>query len=137
MTEFVTSLPSHKLTPHESAVLLMVVNTVRAGFFMFQVTFTYNKVTTRPPRKAPADYQAMPGTTPLFHVGTVVAAPTNKDGEVYLRIVDAARAAAGDEYGWTAFRPEGLTSFRVLPNGVLPGTGAVAAVKAALAGAAG
>jgi len=44
MTEFVTALPSHKLTPHESAVLLMVVNTVRAGFFRFQVTFTYNKV---------------------------------------------------------------------------------------------
>ena len=128
----VAALPSFKLSGPESAALLLVVNGVRSGAFAFQVMFTYDKVTNAKPRIAPTDYKPIPGTTAKYHVGTVVKAPTNKHGKVFLLVRDAARALDSDA-GWTAVRPEGITSFAVLPNGVLPGVAAVAAVKHALA----
>jgi hypothetical protein len=123
-----------KLSQQDAAKLLEVVNDVRSGEHVYAVTVTYDKVTKAKPRIEGQHYQALPGTTNKLHTGTVVAAPTNKKGAVYLLVRDAARApVAGeepveeeDEAGWTAMKPEGLTSFKVLPNGKLPGPVAAA-----------
>jgi hypothetical protein len=110
-----------KLSQVEAAKLLDVINGVRSGEAQYVVTVTYDKVTKAKPRIEGTDYQALPGTTCKLHTGTVVKAPTNKKGAIYLLVRDAARApipgevvAEGEEAGWTAVKPEGLTSFRVL-----------------------
>lgn len=126
----VTTLPTPKLSAVEAAKLLEVVNTVRSGESVYFVTFTYDKVTKAKPRIEGTHYQPLPGTTCKLHTGTVVKAPTNKKGAVYLLVRDAARAplpgeaptpVEDDGAGWTCVKPEGLTSFRVLPGGKLPG----------------
>ena len=131
-----------KLSQAESAKLLAVINEVRSGEVVAVVTVTYDKVTKAKPRIEGEHYQALPGTTNKLHTGTLVAAKDGKKG-LYLLIRDAARApVAGadpvepeDEAGWTAVKPEGLTSFKLL--GKLPGPVAEAREKAkaeALAG---
>ena len=117
----VASVPAPKLSQAEAAKLLAVVNEVRSGEAQYAVCLTYDKCTKAKPRIAGEHYDPLPGVVAKCHTGTVVAAPTNKKGEVYLRIRDAARAplpgevaVEGEEAGWTAVKPEGLTSFRVL-----------------------
>lgn len=129
----VAVLVTPKLDQRQSAVLLACVNEVRSGEATFSVAVTYRKVTKAKPRIAGEHYQPLPGVEPIFHEGTLVAAPTNKKGAVYLLVRDAARAplaVEGDEEpeaeGWTALSLNGLESFRVLPNGRLPGPVAVA-----------
>lgn len=110
-----------KLAQAEASKLLEVINGVRSGEAQYVVTTTYDKCTKAKPRIEGTHYQALPGTTCKLHTGTVVAAPTNKKGEVYLRIRDAARAPVpgevaveGEEAGWTCVKLEGLKSFKVL-----------------------
>ena len=124
----VASVPAPKLSQAEAAKLLAVVNEVRSGEAQYAVCLTYDKCTKAKPRIAGEHYDPLPGVVAKCHTGTVVAAPTNKAGAVYLRIRDAARAPLPGETpdpdaeaGWTCVKPEGLTSFRVLPNGKLPG----------------
>ena len=125
----VAAIHAPNLTPKESAALLAAINGVRSGVHQYSVTVTYDKIGKGKPRIAGEHYEPLPGVTNKCHTGTLVAAPTNKKGEVYLRIRDAARAPIPgatqnpdeDEAGWTAIKLIGLKSFRVLPNGVLPG----------------
>jgi hypothetical protein len=116
------------LTPQEAARLLEVINGVRSGEHTYSVSITYDKQTKARPRIEGEHYQALPGVTCKLHTGTILAAPTNKKGEIYLRIRDAARAPVPGETqepdaeaGWTCVKPEGISSFRVLPDGRLPG----------------
>jgi len=138
----VASVPAPKLSQVEASKLLEVVNAVRSGEAQYSVTVTYDKQTKAKPRIAGEHYDPLPGVVAKCHTGTVVAAPTNKAGAVYLRIRDAARAPVPGETpdpdaeaGWTCVKPEGITSFRVLPNGKLPGP-VVKAREAAVASAA-
>lgn len=125
-----------KLSPQEAAKLLVAINGVRSGLFQYNVTITYDKVTKAKPRIEGENYKALPGTTNKLHTGTLVAAKDGKKG-LYLLVRDAARAPveAEDEEGWTAIKPAGITSFRVLPNGVLPGPVAAQIAAAAQAAA--
>lgn len=144
----VAVLVTPKLDQRQSATLLSCVNEVRSGEATFSVAVTYRKVTKAKPRIAGLNYQPLPGVEPIFHEGTLVAAPTNKKGAVYLLVRDAARAPLevieaphggempvgpkkdeeGEEVvtGWTALSLAGIESFRVLPNGRLPGPVALA-----------
>jgi hypothetical protein len=117
----VAAIPTGKLPQHEASKLLEVVNGVRSGEAQYVVTVTYDKQTKAKPRIAGETYQALPGVTAKCHTGTVVAAPTNRQGQIYLRIRDAARAPIpgetpnpDEEAGWTCVKPCGLTSFRML-----------------------
>lgn len=130
------------LSQAEASKLLAVVNEVRSGEAVYSVTVTYDKQTKAKPRIAGEHYDALPGVTVKVHTGTVVAAPTNKKGETYLRIRDAARAPLPGETpdpdaeaGWTCVKPEGLTSFRLLPGGRGPGPVALARQAAVLTAA--
>lgn len=120
------------LSQREAATLLECVNAVRSGEAQFLVAVTYHKVTKAKPRIAGQHYQPLPGVEPIFHEGTLVAAPDNKKHETYLLVKDAARAPVVGEdeeeeaAGWTALKLTGLKSFRVLPNGKLPGPVALA-----------
>jgi hypothetical protein len=111
-----------KLSGAEVEKLLDCVNGVRSGEHVYVISVTYDKVTKAKPRIEGQHYQALPGTTNKLHTGTLVAAKDGKKG-LYLLVRDAARAPipgeikkAGedDEAGWTAIKPEGLESFRVL-----------------------
>jgi hypothetical protein len=133
----VAVLSTPKLDARQSALLLECVNGVRSGEHHYSVAITYQKQTKAKPRIAGEHYQPLPGVQPIFHEGTLVAAPSNKKGEVYLLVADAARAPVqgdsvsdDDATGWTAFKLTGLDSFRVLPNGKLPGPLALAREEA-------
>jgi hypothetical protein len=128
----VAVLVTPNLSQKVAADLLDAVNKVRSGEEVIEVAVTYHKVTKAKPRIAGQHYQPLPGVEPIFHEGTLVAAPTNKKGNVYLLVSDAARAPipTDDEEetatGWTALSLAGLKSFRVRPNGHRPGPVALA-----------
>ena len=79
-------------------VLLDAINGTRLGFFTFSVAVEYDKQTKAKPRVEGTHYMGLPGATSKLHVGTLVAAPTNKEGEVYLRVLDMARAELPHEW---------------------------------------
>jgi len=100
-------------------MLLDAINGTRMGFFTFSVAVEYDKQTKAKPRLEGTHYLGLPGTTSKLHVGTLVAAPTNKEGEVYLRVLDMARADGESAANWTALKLSGLKSFQV--RGAVPG----------------
>ena len=63
-------------------------------------------------RTAGQDYDPEPGLTPDAHEGTLYAAPTNKKGEVYLRLRDEARRLPNGDPGYTSISLAGIRSFR-------------------------
>lgn len=118
------------LTATESAALLECVNQIRTGQRVYLVRFTHRKAKKPdgsyahgPKREAGKDYQADPALAPDAHEGILYSAPTNKRGEVYLRLLDGARrpveADDDQEYGFTCASLGRLRSFRVL--GEFPG----------------
>src|ERR1700722_18582548 len=80
------------LSPDAREALLCAINGTRLGVFTFSIAVEYAKQTKAKPRIEGEHYQGLPCTTSALHVGTLVAAPTNKEGEVYLRVLDMARA---------------------------------------------
>lgn len=114
------------LTATESSKLLDAINAVRAGEKVYTVRLTQRKL--RKPdgsykhgrKRVPGvDYVPDPALAPDAHEGLLYAAPTNKRGEVYLRLRDGARrpvdlAEGADEFGFTCATMEGLRSFRIL-----------------------
>jgi hypothetical protein len=100
-------------------VLLAAINGTRMGVFLFSVACEYDKQTKAKPRIEGETYVGLPGTTSKLHLGTLVAAPTNKEGEVYLRVFDMARADGESAANWTALKLSGLKSFQV--RGASPG----------------
>ena len=137
----VAAIHTPLLSAEESAKLLAAINGVRLGLFQYTVAITYKKIGKGKPRIAGKTYKPLPGVTPNFHEGVLFAAPTNKKGAVYLSILDAARAKVEPEEGetteawFTNVSLAGITSFRLLPNGVAPGpvAKAIAAQAQALA----
>jgi len=126
VTEF-TALPEvgDIVTPHltskESSALLDCINGLRSGAHVYLVRLTNRKV-QKPDgtyahgrkREAGQDYVADPALAQDAHEGIMYAAPTNKRGEVYLRLKDGARAPEDEEHGWTCVSLQGIRSFRVL-----------------------
>lgn len=123
----VVDISAPHLTASESAALLECINQVRTGQRVYLVRLVNRKL--RKPdgsykhgrkRVAGEDYVADPALAPDAHEGILYAAPTNKRGEVYIRVLDGARRppAPDDEdapeYGFTCASMEGLRSFRVL-----------------------
>ena len=100
-------------------VLLDAINGTRLGFFTFSVAVEYDKQTKAKPRVEGTHYMGLPGATSKLHVGTLVAAPTNKEGEVYLRVLDMARADGERAANWTALKLKGIKKFQV--RGAVPG----------------
>lgn len=113
MTDMLTTIEAPKLNPVERAALLTAINAVRAGIFTLDVAFLYDKQTTAKPRVAGVDYMALPGDAGKLHVGVLVAAPTNKAGEVYLRVLDTARGNGSAGAQWTTVKLCGIKGFQV------------------------
>lgn len=99
--------------------LLCAINGTRMGLFTFSIAVEYDKQTKAKPRIEGENYVGLPGTTSKLHLGTLVAAPTNKEGAVYLRVFDMARADGESPANWTALKLCGLKSFQV--RGAQPG----------------
>jgi hypothetical protein len=93
--------------------LLAAINGTRLGLFTFSIAVEYAKQTKAKPRIEGEHYMGLPGTSTQLHVGTLVAAPTNKEGEVYLRVFDMARADGENAAAWTALKLCGLKAFQV------------------------
>lgn len=120
MFQPVFAIEAPGLTPEERMRLLCAINAVRAGVFTFDVAFLYDKQTTAPPRLAGTHYMALPcDGKGKMHVGVMVAAPSNKAGEVYLRVVDTARGNGAQGAQWTSVKLSGIKGFQV--RGVRPG----------------
>ena len=79
------------LTDEESASVLDCINGLRTGENTYLVRLVYDKQTNAKPRIGGEDYVADPALRPNAHEGVLVAAPTNKRREVYLRMADGAR----------------------------------------------
>lgn len=114
------------LTSRESSALLDCINKLRSGERVYLVRLTNRKI-QKPDgtyaygrkREAGTDYVADPALAQDAHEGIMYAAPTNKRGEVYLRLKDGARAPEDEAHGWTCVSLQGIRSFRVL--GEFPG----------------
>jgi hypothetical protein len=115
----VASIEAPLLTNEARQVLLDAINGTRMGFFTFSVALEYDKQTKAKPRVEGEHYMGLPGVSCKLHVGTLVAAPTNKEGQVYLRVLDMARADGENAANWTAFKLSGIKSFQV--RGAIPG----------------
>lgn len=94
-------------------ILLDAINGTRLGYFTFSVALEYDKQTTAKPRIEGEHYMGLPGVSSKVHLGTLVAAPTNKEGAVYLRVLDMSRADGESAANWTAFKLKGIKSFQV------------------------
>lgn len=127
--EPVGAINAPNLTDREAAALLTAINAVRSGISQFNVMLTNKRVSKGKPRIAGEDYNPLAGLSCEAHTGTLVAAPTNKRGEVYLRLADAARGTDENPEGWTAISLAGIQSFRVI-GPPLPGPVARAAAEA-------
>lgn len=119
------------LTDAERSKLLVAINSVRTGVFVVEVAVVYDKQTDAKPRLEGTHYLGIPGVSSKLHLGTLVKAPTNKAGEVYLLVSDAARGTGEKAAQWTALKLKGLKSFQV--RGVTPGPLAQAALAACAA----
>lgn len=116
----ITSIDAKTITAHERMQLLIAINGTRSGLFRFYVAFEYKKQTKSPPRIAGVDFLQLPGCPTNVHLGWLVAAPTNKNGKIYLRLADVARADGQNYTAWTSVIPTGLTSFQI--RGIAPST---------------
>lgn len=111
----VTDISTPNLTDKESALLLDCINKVRSGEKEYLVLLTNKKVTNTPKRMPVEDYQPHPALAPNAHKGWLVAAPTNKEGKVYLHLLDGARIPPDDgDFGHTRITMDGILSFEVL-----------------------
>ena len=103
------------LTDRESAKLLDCINSLRTGERVYLARVVYNKQTKAKPRIAGEDYVSDPALAINAHEGLLYAAPSNKKGEVYLRMADGARRPGEDaEHGYTCMKLAGVRSFKVL-----------------------
>jgi hypothetical protein len=103
------------LTPSELEELRECIFKVRSGQREYNVLLTNRKQTKSKKRLPGQHYDPNPALAPHAHKGWLVAAPTNKKGEVYLHLYDEARAQArGDGFGHTRVTLRGLRSFEVL-----------------------
>ena len=60
------------------------------------------------------DYRPDPSLAPHAHEGMLVAAPLNKQEQVYLHLLDEARAPGDEPTGHTRVTMRGILSFKVL-----------------------
>ena len=103
------------LSDRESAKLLDCINLMRSGERVYLARVVYNKQTKAKPRIAGEDYVSDPALAINAHEGLLYAAPSNKKGEVYLRMADGARRPGEDaEHGYTCMKLAGVRSFKVL-----------------------
>jgi hypothetical protein len=117
----VADISTPHLTSKESSKLLECINGLRSGEKQYLVRLT-NRKARKPDgsykhgkkREAGVDFKADPALAPDAHEGIFYAAPTNKQGEVYLRLKDGARAPEDEDHGWTCVSLSQIRSFRVL-----------------------
>ena len=102
------------LTDNERIKLQACIDRVRSGEREFFVRVTNHKVTRSRKRVDGEDYNAKRALAPHAHEGWLVAAPTNKKGEVYIHIFDEARAKDPNEFGHTRITMMGIQSFEVV-----------------------
>ena len=103
------------LSDKESASVLVCINALRARERVYLVRVLYDKQGESSPRIAGEDYVPDPTLVRNAHEGIIYAAPTNRDQQVYLRLLDGARRPdQEDNFGHTCLSLAGLRSFRVL-----------------------
>ena len=103
------------LRAHELEELRECIHNVQKGLVQYEVLLTNRKQTKSKKRLPGEHYDAHPALAPHAHKGWLVAAPTNREGFVYLHIYDEARAQTrGDGFGHTRVTLNGLRSFEVL-----------------------
>ena len=113
----VEGLVAEGLRPSELAELERCVNAVRAGELEFYVKLTNKKQTASKKRMPGEHYDPDPTLVPGAHKGWLVAAPLNKEGNVYLHVYDEARAKErGEGFGHTRVTLKGLRSFEVVTD---------------------
>ena len=117
----VADISTPQITLKESAALLECINAVRTGEKVFFVRLTNRKARNEDgsykhgrKREPGVDFKADPALAPDAHEGILYAAPTNKQGEVYLRLKDGARAPEDEDFGFTCVTLAQIRSFRVL-----------------------
>jgi hypothetical protein len=107
------ALTFEKLTAAEAAELNMALALTGAGAKV-TIAVTYEKVGKSKARVADKDYVALPGVAADVLLGTV----TVKEGKAHgaYLLVDSITRATGDptEHGWTALRPEGIKTAKVV-----------------------
>lgn len=111
----VPSIITPNLTDEEAAELLDAINDVRAGDKEFYVVVTNKKVTKSRKRLPERNYVPHPALAPHAHKGWLVAANTNKKGEVYLHILDEARRRPeqDENHHHTRVTMKGILSFEI------------------------
>ena len=110
----IASVNAPKLTPQERAQLILVINTVRAGGVDVCVFAEYDSLEIGEPRISPADYLELPSDPHgKQHLGWITAAPTSKEGHIYLRMKDLMRGNGESAWAWTSLRTEGLRKFQL------------------------
>lgn len=100
------------LTPLERTLLVLAINDVRQGAHAVWAKVQYDKQTDAEPRIDGVDYLG-DDADGKGHLVRIVAAPTNRDGEVYLKTQDYSRANGEAPWAWTNFKLAGLKSFQL------------------------
>lgn len=106
---------ANSLKPDELDALQECIDGVRSGEKEYYVLLTNKKQTNSKKRMPGIHYDAHPALAPHAHKGWLVAAPLNKQEQIYLHIFDEARAQElGENFGHTRVTLKGLRSFEVL-----------------------
>jgi hypothetical protein len=113
-SEPLSAISTPNLTDSESAALLRCINDVRQGEKVFFVRLTNRKQTKSRKRMPGEDYRPDPSLAPHAHEGMLVAAPLNRQKQVYLHLLDEARAPGDEPTGHTRITMRGILSFKVL-----------------------